>query len=66
MSDTTKFVLLKIEDAVRACNKEYYQNNRVEILQKKKQKLTCACGSVVTKGNMLRHCRTKKHMVFIK
>jgi predicted ATP-grasp superfamily ATP-dependent carboligase len=42
-------------------NKEYYQNNKEIIVEKFKQKGTCQnCGSIVRKGDIAKHKRTKK------
>jgi predicted glutamine amidotransferase len=45
--------------------KEYYETNKNTILEKKKEKVTCKCGCVVTTQNIKRHKRTKKHTDFI-
>ena len=45
--------------------KEYYEDNREKILQKKKQKYTCECGSTLRIDSKTRHERRKKHQDFI-
>lgn len=49
--------------------KEWYKANKEELAKKKKaklsQKITCECGSVVCKGALTRHKRSKKHKDFI-
>jgi len=41
--------------------KEYYQDNREKIAEKNKQKITCdICGSIVRKGDIATHKKTKK------
>ena len=41
--------------------KEYYQNNSEKILENMKQKITCdICGSIVCKGDISKHKKTKK------
>jgi len=41
--------------------KEYYQDNREKIAEKNKQKITCdICGSIVRKGDIATHNKTKK------
>jgi len=42
--------------------KEYYQENKEQLAQKMKEKVTCECGAIVRKGDILRHCRTQKHL----
>ena len=46
-------------------NKEYYEENREKILEQKKEKITCECGSTFTKCTKLRHERSIKHLDFI-
>jgi hypothetical protein len=41
--------------------KEYRENNREKIAEKAKEKIVCECGSEVTKKNLPRHKRSKKH-----
>ena len=41
--------------------KEYRENNREKLLEKAKEKIVCECGSEVTKKNLPRHKRSKKH-----
>ena len=45
--------------------KEWYGANREKIAENLKEKYTCDCGSELTKGNKLRHQKTKKHQNFI-
>jgi hypothetical protein len=56
--------------------KQHYRDNRGKILEQKKQyyqdnrdklseKITCQCGSVVSKFNLLRHKKSKKHQKFV-
>ena len=52
--------------------KQYHEDNREEILQKHKQyyqnnqeKVTCECGSLVSKFEKSRHIKSKKHIKFI-
>jgi hypothetical protein len=42
--------------------KQWYEQNAETILQKHKEKITCECGSVVTKNCLLRHKKTEKHI----
>ena len=39
----------------------YYQKNKQRILERDKQKIECECGSIVCRGDIARHNRTKKH-----
>lgn len=42
-------------------DKQYYQDNREKILENMKQKITCdICGSIVCKGDISKHKKTKK------
>ena len=48
----------------RICNmrKEYREKNRDIINQKQNEKIKCICGSFISKNNMIRHRKTKKHL----
>ena len=49
-------------------NQNYYQENKdyyKEHQQKYKEKITCECGKVITRGSISRHCRTKKHQNYL-
>lgn len=46
-------------------HKKYYENNKTNILDIRKQKLTCDCGCVIRRGDMARHKRSKKHQELI-
>ena len=41
--------------------KEWYKINKEQIAERKKQKITCVCGSVITYREKTRHAKTKKH-----
>jgi hypothetical protein len=41
--------------------KEYYELNKEQISEYHKEKITCECGSVISRGNT-RHLKTKKHI----
>ena len=41
--------------------REYYNNNSEEIKWKINVKVSCECGEEISKSNLLRHQRTKKH-----
>ena len=44
--------------------KEYRIENRERILQRKKEKIQCDCGTVLRKGNILRHLQSGKHQFY--
>jgi len=41
----------------------YYQENKEEISRSRAEKITCDCGSVVSKRNIAVHRKSKKHLV---
>jgi vacuolar-type H+-ATPase subunit H len=41
--------------------KVYYDENKEKLKEKKKEKVQCECGSIVTKGNLATHKKTQKH-----
>jgi hypothetical protein len=43
-------------------NKEYRENNKETLKEKYKEKINCICGCEITKSNLLRHLKTKKHI----
>ena len=75
-----KWELLDNKEIIKEYKKEYYENNK-EILseknkiyresnkeiinQKQKEKITCECGCEITKSNLIRHKKTKKHLLFL-
>jgi hypothetical protein len=46
-------------------HRQYYAINKTNILDIRKQKLTCDCGCVIRRGDMARHKRSKKHQELI-
>ena len=46
-------------------NKEWTKKNRDRINENLREKKKCYCGATVTKGNMYRHIKTKKHLDFV-
>jgi len=42
--------------------KEYRDNNKEEISRKKAEKITCECGTIISKQRLARHRRTQKHI----
>ena len=53
------------KDRIREQRKEYREANKDTIREKAKVKVTCECGSVVTKCNIAVHHKSKKHQAFI-
>ena len=48
-------------EKIKEYGKQRYQNNREKIAEKNKQKITCdICGSIVRKGDIATHKKTKK------
>ena len=45
--------------------KDYYEDNKEQILEKKKEKITCECGAIITKCQFNRHTKSIKHQGFI-
>jgi hypothetical protein len=42
--------------------KQQYEQNKVELLEKNKEEVTCECGCVSTTQHLSRHQRTQKHL----
>ena len=45
--------------------KQWYEDNKDKIKEKKKKKFTCECGGIYTQSNKARHFKTKKHLKYI-
>ena len=45
--------------------KQYNEEHKDELNEKKRQKITCECGCIVTKNNLARHSKSKKHIIFM-
>ena len=54
------------KDKLQEICKEYYENNKEEILAKMREIITCECGCEITKNHISRHKASKKHIEFIK
>jgi hypothetical protein len=58
--------ILKRHAQYRQNNKDqiaqYYQNNKVKILKRLKQKINCECGSIIRIDGTSHHYKTKKHI----
>ena len=46
-------------------NKQYREQNRDEINEKQRQKITCECGCVVNKDGLTRHRKRPKHILLM-
>ena len=51
----------KNQDKMIEQSKKYYEKNKDKLMEKGKVKITCECGSVVSKYNLCNHRKTKKH-----
>jgi len=56
---------LTIPDYKKQHNKQYREQNRDEINEKQRQKITCECGCVVNKDGLSRHRKTTKHILLM-
>jgi len=45
--------------------KEYYEANKQQLNEKRKEKMTCDCGSIVRKCDIVRHKKTKRHLNYV-
>ena len=55
----------KNKEYVKQRNKKYREINKEVIAEKVKIKINCECGATVTKSNIQRHKKSKKHLKFI-
>lgn len=49
----------------REYQKKNYKNNKQNILKSRCDKITCKCGSTISKGNMNNHIHSKKHQKYL-
>ena len=54
-----------IKEYKKEYSQEYNQKNKDKIKERDKQKIQCQCGSIVCRGDIARHNRTKKHNLII-
>jgi len=54
------------KDEIAERKKIYRTEHKDEIAERKKQKITCECCCVITKGHLARHKRTKNHQDLMK
>ena len=47
-------------------NRQYYTDNKEQIIQKKSELITCSCNGRYTRTHKARHMKTKKHIAFEK
>jgi len=50
------------KDKILEQNKHYKTENKDKLLERMNQKVTCECGCIVSRCNLPRHKRTKKHL----
>tara|TARA_R110000803_G_scaffold158786_2_gene223038 strand:- start:373 stop:981 length:609 start_codon:yes stop_codon:yes gene_type:complete len=46
-------------------SKKRYENNKEKILERLKEKITCDCGSLISRSSLYRHKKSKKHIKYI-
>lgn len=54
------------KDELAERHRQYYAINKTNILDIRKQKITCECKCEIRRGDLARHLRTKKHQELIK
>ena len=50
---------------IKEYHQEYYLNNKEQLIEKAKEKISCECGKEITIHNIYRHKKSKKHLNFI-
>tara|TARA_R100000951_G_C2545894_1_gene150833 strand:+ start:43 stop:609 length:567 start_codon:yes stop_codon:yes gene_type:complete len=50
------------KEAIIENKKEYCEKNKEAIAERRKVKVTCECGCIITKGGLLTHKKTDKHL----
>jgi hypothetical protein len=49
------------KEQISEYNKQYREQNKEQLSEKKKQKIQCECGIEISRQNLLKHKKTKKH-----
>ena len=65
IKDYKKQYRIDNQNKIKEKKKQYYNDNKDKINEKKKVKVECECGSVVRKGDLTRHKKSKKHQNYI-
>ena len=63
--DKLKQYYIKHKEQITERHKQYYLVHKDKILEHRKQKVACECGSILRKGDLARHKRSKKHQDFL-
>tara|TARA_R110000822_G_scaffold226847_1_gene359474 strand:- start:30 stop:536 length:507 start_codon:yes stop_codon:yes gene_type:complete len=53
------------KDQRKQWDKEYYEANKQTIIDRQNIKITCECGLVISRNNLPRHCKSKRHIRFV-
>ncbi len=53
------------KEEINKKKKEYRDNNKEEISRKKAEKITCECGTIISKQRLARHIKTAKHKLIM-
>jgi hypothetical protein len=53
-------------EEILKCEKEYYENNKEEINEKKNEKIECECGCKISRTNISTHKKSNKHLELMK
>ena len=56
---------LNNKELVLENNRQYWIDNKTIIAEKKTEKITCDCGSIISYGNLSTHKKTAKHNKFM-
>ena len=60
--ETQQIYYEKNKEQINKKKKEWYEKNKDRIIKKQTEKITCECGSIVSKNNLPAHKKTKKHL----
>ena len=48
-------------DEIRRYNQEYAVSHRAQLAERQSKKVTCDCGTIITRGAVAKHAISKKH-----
>ena len=52
----------RTEEGKKEYDRKHYENNRVRILERQREIITCECGLEIQRGSIPRHRKTEKHL----
>lgn len=52
-------------EKIKKLRDDYYEKNKDRLNARKREKITCECGAVVSRGNIYNHRKSKAHLKWV-